>query len=161
MENSLNILHYCIYKVHYNLHLLFNKINPFMLIHKLPFQKRRYEKLGIDIKDEMNRAFSDRKYGLSTMVSGGAIVGILFILIMAVALLIIKVANSDIRLTTIHFIAFGLLSTAACYFLVLKNDKYLAYFEIYDRWSRSEKIKYGGISFIFTVAVVLLFILSL
>ncbi len=161
MENSLNILHFCIYKIHYRAHLFFNRINPFMLIHKLPFQKRRYEKLGIDIKKEMNRAFSDKNYGLSIMVSGGAIVGVLFILIMAFALLIIKAASIDIILKPAHFIAFALLSTAICYVFVFKNDKYLEYFECYEKWTKDEKVKYGLFSLIFIVAVVLLFVFSL
>ena len=49
MDAYLNILHYCFYKAHYRLHLLANKVNPFHLIHCLPFLKRRYEKQGVNI----------------------------------------------------------------------------------------------------------------
>jgi hypothetical protein len=161
MENILNILHYCIYKAHYHSHLLFNKINPFRLIHKLPFQKRRYQELGIDIEGEINEAFGNKTYGLSIMVSGGAIMGILFLLIMALALLMIKVAKLNIILTTPHFIVFTSISLVMCYFLVFRNDKYLKYFKLYEKLPRNKKIHYGWLSLIFTVAVLLLFILSL
>ena len=51
--------------MHYKLHLLSNKINPFRLIHKLPFQKRRYQELGIDIDEEINKAFENKEFGLN------------------------------------------------------------------------------------------------
>ena len=160
MENSLNILHFCIYKFHYNLHLGFNKVNPFMLIHKLPFQKRRYEKLGIDIIGNINQAFGDRRFGLSIMVSGGTILGILFILILAVANIVIKTMNLDLTLSIGHFLMFVLLSSATCYSFVFKREKYLYYFELYERWTKTEKMKYGWSSFMFIMAVFLLLVLG-
>ena len=63
MEVFWNILHYFMYKAVYRAHLFFNKINPFMLIHKLPFQKRLYERRGIDIYTEMDDAFKQVKGG--------------------------------------------------------------------------------------------------
>ncbi|MCZ0211645.1 hypothetical protein OZK63_40505, partial [Streptomyces sp. UMAF16] len=48
-----------------------NKINPLMLIHRLPFQKRRYEKMGINIYDEINTAFNDTRNGISSIRAGG------------------------------------------------------------------------------------------
>jgi hypothetical protein len=161
VENSLNILHYCIYRVHYNLHLLFNKINPLRLIHKLPFQKRRYEELGIDIDKEINKAFGDKRYGLSTIVAGGAIVSILFLLMMALVFLTIKAAGSNLKLSPIHFVLAGLLSWIVCHFIVFKGDKYIRYFKAYDKWTRKEKTKYGWASFLFTVTAVVLFFWSL
>jgi hypothetical protein len=161
MENSLNILHFCIYKIDFKLTRLFNKVNPFMLIHKLPFQKRRYEKLGIDINEVMNKAYGDKRYGQSIMFSGGAIMGILFLLIMALVLLVIKMANLNITLTTPHFIVFTSISVAICYLLVFRDDKYLRYFKLYEKLPRNTKVKYGWFSLIFTVTVLLLFILSL
>jgi hypothetical protein len=131
-----------------------------MLIHKLPFQKRRYEKLGIDINEEINKVFGNRMFGMSTIVAGGAIMGILFILITALSMLLIKITNLEFRLNLFHFITFVLMSFMVCHFFVFKKDKYLAYFEIYDKWTRGEKRKYGWISFTFTAAVVLLFVLS-
>lgn len=160
-ENMLNILHYCIYRGDYKLRLLFNKVNPFMLIHKLPFLKRRYEKLGIDINEVVNQSFSDKRYGLSIMVAGGAIVGILFILLMAIALTVVKITNLELELSAIHFIVFILSSTGFCYFLVFKSDKYRRYFDVYESWTKGEKKKYGWCSLIFIVGVIVLFIWSL
>ena len=157
MENYLNILHYFIYKVHYKLHIFFNRLNPFRLIHKLPFQKRRYEKLGIDIEQEINKAFGDKEKGLSIMVSGGAIIGIVFFLILAIVILLKRLLSFNFALGINHFIFIAVLSIIPCYFLVFKKDKYLVYFKKYENWSKSEKVKYGWISFIFIVLVILLF----
>lgn len=158
MKNGLNILHYCIYKGYVKLNLLLDKINPFNLIHKLPFQKRRYEKLGIDIQKEINIAFGNKEFGISVMVAGGAILGILFFLLMAVANILIRIMNLNITLTINYFIIFSLISLIICYFLVFKKDKYLEYFKKYERWTKAEKMKYGWISFCFVVMVSIFFI---
>lgn len=161
MENSLNILHYCIYKMDYKLRLLFNRVNPFMLIHKLPFQKKRYEKLGININKEMNKVFSNRRYGLSIIVAGGGVVSILFILLMAITLTLIKIANLDVRLSAIHFTFFVLVSWLVCHFLVFKADKYLSYFDEYESWTKTKKKKYAWSSLLFIIGVIGFFVWSL
>lgn len=81
---NLNVLHYLIYKIHYRLHLITNKINPFNLIHKLPFQKRRYEKLGINIDEQINEAFRNRDFGLSITVAGGLVSALLGLLLFSI-----------------------------------------------------------------------------
>ncbi len=43
IELWLNIVHYCIYKVDYRLHMLSNKLNPFLLLGKIPAVKKKYE----------------------------------------------------------------------------------------------------------------------
>src|SRR2546428_2521483 len=115
LEVSLNILHYCIYRTHYNLHLFFNKINPFNLIHKLPFQKRRYKELGIDIHEQINTAFGDKTGGISIMVAGGVLFAILFFLLLAITNILMGIINVSMNLSMGHFIAFGLLSSIICY----------------------------------------------
>jgi hypothetical protein len=157
MENYLNILHYFVYKAHYKSHVLFNKLNPFRLIHKLPFQKRRYEELGIDIDQEVNKAFGDKDGGLSVMVSGGVIVGIVFFLILSLVIILKRTLKIDLTLEMGHFIFIAVLAIIPCYFWVFKKDKYLAYFRKYESWSRTERMKYGWISVAFILFVILLF----
>ena len=161
LEVSLNILHYCIYRAHYNLHLLDNKINPFNLIHKLPFQKRKYEELGIDIHKEINKAFGDKDNGLSIMVAGGVLFGVLFFLLFAITKILMSAINNGTVLSAGYFIAFGFLSLIVCYLFVFKKDKYLAYFKDFESWTKGENRKYGWISFVFIVAVFLMFLVSL
>lgn len=157
IETYLNLMHYCFYKTHYKMHLLANKINPFRLIHKIPFQKKRYEKLGIDIYKEIDRSFGDRKFGLSTTVAGGMLWGVLDIFFFALLLLF----NLIIYGTILHVIIVSLLSGIICYFFVFKNDKYLKYFDEFEKCSKLEKWKYGWITLGSIVALSILFYIGL
>ena len=161
IENHLNILHFCFYRLHYNLHLFANKINPFHLIHKLPFQKKKYEELGIDIHKEINKAFVNKEYGLSMTVAGGALIGILFFFFHAVLNILLKLLSGSITLSVVHFILCAVLSVALSYFFVFKKDKYLRYFEQFEGWGKVDKSKYGWLTFAFVLLVLCLFILSL
>lgn len=155
----LNIVHFCYYKTHYKLHLFTNKINPFNFIHKLPFQKRRYEKLGINIQKEIDTAFGDKKKGLSITFAGGFLFVLLFFFFFGVFGLIRKFFTTE-YLETIHFIIFGALSALICYTFVFKKDKYIKYFDKFEKWNREEKRKYSWIVFIVSIAVFCLWILS-
>ena len=161
MKNKINILHYCIYRAHYNLHLLANKINPFNLIHKLPFQKKRYEKLGIDIQKEIDKAFGNTSYGLSIMVAGILTASILCFLFLAITNILIKTLSINTVLSARYFIVFGMLSFIIYYLFVFKDDKYLLYFKDFERWTKNENRKYAWISFAFVVSVFLMFFGSL
>ena len=157
IELSLNILHYCIYLLHYKLHLLFSKVNPFTLIHKLPFQKRRYAELGIDIREEIDKAFSDQRFGLSVTIAGGALIGIIFIFIMGTVQLAIRLMNLNIDFTTPYFVAFALITIIPCYFYVLGSNKYLKYFKKFETWPTAERRKNIYLSIGFIILVICIF----
>jgi len=53
------------------------------------------------------------------------------------------------------------LSAVICYFFVFKNDKYLGYFDKYEKWSQAEKRKYGWLTVAFVIIIFLLFYLGL
>jgi hypothetical protein len=161
IENHLNVLHFCFYRAHYKLHLLANKINPFRLIPKIPILKRRYEKLGVDVYKEIEKAVGNKEYGLSMTVAGGALIGILFFFFFAVLNMLLKLLLGDITLSAVHFILCVVLSVALSYFFVFKKDKYLKYFEQFEGWGKVDKSKYGWFTFIFVLLVFCLFILSL
>ena len=157
MEFRLNVLHYCIYIVHYKLHLILNKINPVWLLAELPFLKKRYEKLGVNIYKEVNKAFDNRRYGLSMTIAGGLLFGIFFLFIMGLSLLVIRTVNLDIVFTPPYFIIFAFLAFTVCYFYVFKNDKYLKYFKEFDKWPRPQKRKNVYLSLAFIIIVLCVF----
>nr|WP_315423363.1 hypothetical protein [uncultured Pedobacter sp.] len=157
METYLNIIHFCFYKAHYKMHLLANKINPFRLIHKLPFQKKRYEKLGIDINKEIDRSFGDKKFGLSTMAAGGILWGVLGIFFFSLLILCNLISYAAMP----HIVICSVLSGIVCYFFVFKNDKYLKYFDEFEKCSKLEKWKYGWLTLGSVVALSLLFYIGL
>jgi len=159
LELYLNIINYCYYKVFYKLYLLSNKVNPFTLIHKLPFQKRRYKKLGIDIQKEMNKAYGDRYLGISVTFSGGYLMIFLFLFVFGVFGLTRKLFTAE-RLEGIHFVFFVVVSACISYIFVLKKNKYIPYFNKFERWSKEEKRKYGWFTFAITIAFFYLFTLG-
>ena len=161
IEFYLNVLHFNIYKAHYRLHLLANKLNPFHLIHKLPFQKRRYEKLGIDIHKEIDKAFGNKNFGLSLIVAGGVLLGLFFFLFFSLIDLFISLFVEYKVLSASHLIFSGMLSIALSYFFVFKKDKYLMYFNQFEKWSKVEKRKYNWCTFGFITIILLLFVLNI
>ena len=160
-EYYLNVLHFSFYRFDYKLHLWSNKLNPFHLIHKLPFQQRRYKELGVDPVKEINKVFGDKSYGFSMMTAGGALIGILFFFFLASLNILLKLLSGDITLSAVHFILCVVLSVALSYFFVFKKDKYLSYFEQFEEWGKADKSKYGWLTFAFVLLVFCLFVLSL
>ena len=158
MENYLNILHYCFYKAHYKSHLLANKINPFRLLAETPFIKKRLEKKGIlNIQNEINKAFGDKNFGLSTTIAGGILWGAIAIFFFSLLI----VFNVFVYATMPYIIACALLSGAICYFFVFRNDKYVEYFDKYEKWTNAEKRKNSWLTLASIVAIFLLFYLGL
>ncbi|WP_184550704.1 hypothetical protein [Mucilaginibacter sp. FT3.2] len=159
LENVLNILHYCIYRAHYKFHLLFNKVNPGNLIQKIPIFKRRYEELGINVQNEIDKAFGDKKSGISVTVAGGLLGSIVFLLLFDISILLKKILKIDTFLSVEYLFALGLIAITISYLFVFKKDKYLVYFNKFEGWTRSEKRKYGWLSLMIPIAISLLVLL--
>lgn len=159
IEFYLNVVHFCYYKAHYKSYLLFSKVNPFALIHKLPFQKKRYEKLGIDIRKELDRAVLDEKFGVSIIFSGGALLVLFFFFFFGIFSLIRKLFTTE-RLEAVHFVIFGVCSFLVFYFLVSGNNKYIKYFDQFEKWDKLEKLKYNWFTFIGSIFIFGFWILS-
>lgn len=156
MENYLNILHFCFYKAHYKSHLLANKINPFRLLAETPFIKKRLEKKGImNIENEINKAFGDKNFGLSTTIAGGMLWG--GIAIFFFSLLIVF----NVPISMPYIIACGVLSGVVAYFFVFRNDKYVEYFDKYEKWTKAEKRNNSWLTLASIIAIFLLFYLGL
>lgn len=159
IEFYLNVIHFCYYRAHYKMHLLANKVNPFKLIAEIPFVKKRHKKMGIvDFQKEIDNVFSNKNFGLSMTFAGGILLSILFVLILSIFGFIRKLFQIEWLL--VHFIIFGVLSAIICYFFVFKNDKYIKYFDIFEKWDKKKKSKYRSLTFASTIIVFLLFILS-
>ena len=155
-----NVLHFCFYRIHYKLHLFANKINPFWLLAKLPFFQRRYKKLGIDIHKEVDKAFSDKVGGLSIMVAGGVLLAVLFFFFLTTIIILNGLIGPNVGLSAMLFVVCGALSAAASYFYVFRKDKYLHYFNRFEKWSKYDMRKYSCITLGFVLAVFCLFVFS-
>ncbi len=155
MERYLNILHYCLYRAHYKLHLITERMNPFRLLFSIPAVKRKAKKEGVDLHKSVDIAFGDKRFGLSTVAAGGFLWGGLALFFFSV-LMMLKVSIS-----TPLIIGCGVSSGLICYLYVFKQDKYIKYFDRYEKWSKREKQKYGWLTAGTALFVLLSFYLCL
>lgn len=155
MENYLNIVHFCLYKFLYRLHLATDKINPFRLLIKIPVVRKKAEKQGVNFQKSINEAWGHEVYGLSVSYAGGLFGGMIALFFFSLLMLF------DQNISTISIIGCSLLSAGICYIFVFKNDKYIGYFKKYAKWSRVEKRQYSWLTAGSILAVFLIFYLGL
>lgn len=155
------MFHYCVYKIHYGFHLAFNRINPANLIDKLPFQKKRYEKLGIDINKLSNDTFGNVKFGLSIMIAGGLLIASLFFCFSALFKFLLRTVGIYLSSFVILYVVSLLFSIIISNFLVFRKDKYIGYFDKFDKWNRRKKITYAAISVLFIIFSFYIMIISI
>ena len=160
MEFWLNIVHYCFYKLDYKLHLLSNKLNPFLLIGKIPAVKRKFEEQGTSQVEVVNKVWGDKRYGFGIMLSGGALAIIIFLVILSASLIVNSLLNYPVKLSWLPFALCMALAYGFCYLMVFQKDKYIKYFKKFDKWTKQEKWKYSLVSMAFIVVVIALFIYS-
>nr|WP_321227276.1 hypothetical protein [uncultured Psychroserpens sp.] len=165
MKKTLNILHYSLYLIEIKLHHLFNKINPGLLIYKIPRVKKwMKDKNGIEnTKEWLDNFWLDKKNGHSLLNIGGWLTVIIFLLLISSAIFLGKLFYLKIIFNNYTWICIPSLgiSWAICYFHVFKNDKYLIYFEEFEKWTILDKRKNVLLSIGFILFVIVFFFVSL
>lgn len=161
MEKILNAFLYCVYLMEVRLHYLSNKINPAWLLLYIPSIKKRFKRKGQDPWEEVNKIFTDKETGFSIwtaqVVVGAVIMGVLI----GSFFLVDRIFNFYEYVPEIYFFIFAGVSMYICHLFILKNDKYLEYFEHYEKWSKSQKRKYIIISFLVIIATIAYLFLSM
>jgi hypothetical protein len=160
MELFFNIIHYCLYKADSKRHLLSNKLNPFVLIGKTPAVKKKLEEQGTSLLGVSNKIWGDKRYGFSIMISGGGLVITLFLIILAVFDILNGVLLNLIKSSGLPFLFCALLAYTICHYTVFKGDKYLSYFRKFEKWSKTEKWKYGLFTFSFVAGSIIFWLYS-
>lgn len=171
MERVWNYVHYSIFKAYKLLYKLLSYIDPFKLLYRIPAVKRFYARGGID---DMNKftdevAFNDKRSGLWSIWAGSMVGGLLIffeyglfnIFQLIIGKSLIQYIWGGSNLYWLVFIA-GLLIIPYIVNeqLLFKNDKYLKYFEIFEKEPTKMKRKWTFISFSVILGIVLFFILS-
>lgn len=160
IEIWLNIVHYCIYKADYKLHMLSNKINPFVLIGKIPAVKRKFEEQGTTHLDVANKVWTDKRFGFGIMISGGALAIIIFFIFWAIFVVLNYFVFGSFKLSLLPFSVCMIVAYSLCHLLVFQKDKYIQYFRQFDKWSNESKRKYGLLTILFVVGSIVVFIYS-
>lgn len=160
LELFLNVIHYCLYKLDYKLHLLSNKVNPFLLLGKIPAIKRKFEERGVTQVEVVNKVWGDKRYGFSIMISGGALAIIVFFIFWAMFLVLNNLLNHPFNFSLLSFTVCMTIAYSLCHVLVFQKDKYILYFRQFDKWSNEMKWKYCSIAFLFILGSIVAFIYS-
>lgn len=160
MERFWNIIHYCAYNGDYKLHLLFNNINPIVLLLRIPFIKKFYSKKGVDVESNLNTAFKRPDVGLSSMRVGGLMYVLIFFFQLGIIEFFLGITRA--RPQGIFLIAIPpfIISIILNYILLFKKNKYLKYFNEFDKMDKSFKRKWSWISFGVIIGILLFLILG-
>ena len=141
-------------------HLLSNKLNPFVLIGRIPAVRKKLEEQGTSLLGVTNKIWGDKRFGFSIMISGGGLVIALFLIILAVFDILNGIFLYPIKSSELPFLLCALLAYTICHYTVFKGDKYLGYFRQFEKWSKAEKWKYSLFTFAFVAGSIIFWLYS-
>ena len=171
MERFLNIIHYKLFVWFKFIDKITSYINPFWWIVEIPFVKRFHKKKGIeDFRKLMDEeVFSHKVTGFNITYAGiviGSLLGlIIFSLFNLLQVLIQKPLinffweNPIIRI--LFVISLCIIPWKICDKLIFNDDKYLKYFQEFEKQSENWKRKWTWITLSIIIGVILIFALSL
>lgn len=161
MEKKFNAFVYCVYLMDVKLHYLSNKINPAVLLGRLPCVKIKYEKKGQNFLEEVNKVFTDKTNGISIIFALGLAIGLIGIILVSSFGIISKVFHLYEYVPGFYFVLFFGIAMLICYFISFRKNKYLDYFEKFEKWTVKEKRRNIIFSFLAIIAVIVYFFVGL
>jgi len=126
-----------------------NKVNPVLILYKLPYFRKKHKKKNFDPVKIQNDLWMNKKNGINLWVSEVVLGSVVFSVFLSFYFIITRTFNINGKpwLFVIFFIT---ISTFITFQNVSKNDKYLIHFKEFEHWSKSKKRKYMLFS-IFTI----------
>ena len=147
MERFWNLIYYFAYKGDYKLHLLFNKINPTLLLYKLKLSKRRFAKIGGDNPvGKLNKSFKKADSGISSFRAGGLMILLIVLFCTGIGYIYIGLFRVCYFNANI-FILVVPITLLFNYFLLFRHNKYLRYFKEFEKMERADKKFWTWVSF--------------
>ncbi|BDB57175.1 hypothetical protein [Flavobacterium ammonificans] len=159
IEFYLNIVHFYFFKSFNKFNLYYKKISPSRLIFKIPAIKNKAEKENINLNQIVDTVLNNKNFGLSITFAGGFLFGLLFIFFFGILGIFRKIYTTTI-LEKIHFIVIGVLSAIICYIFIFNKNRYLKYFETFEKWTKEEKRNYSWLTFAVIIIILLFWFLS-
>lgn len=137
LEFFLNLCFYSLYRLFGFFSRCFLKINPLRLLGELPYYKRKFKERGIDINNQYNDYLTNKVYGLDRNYSSAAFsVGLISFL---VVILIHLNYLLKLKMTVPKLIFTIAIAVFIAQYFVLWRDKYLKYFEKFEKQRILEK----------------------
>jgi membrane protein insertase Oxa1/YidC/SpoIIIJ len=147
MERFWNLIYYFAYKGDYKLHLLFNKINPVLLLYKFNFSKRRFAKMGIDNPvEELNKTFKKSDTGISSFRAGGLMILLIVLFCFGIGNIYIGINRIRFNVSLYPFLIVLAITFLFNYYLLFRHDKYLKYFKEFEKMDKKNKMIWAWIS---------------
>ncbi|MEX0995694.1 MAG: hypothetical protein WDZ45_01445 [Flavobacteriaceae bacterium] len=128
---------------------------------EIPFIKKYHKKKGWNPYDERDKLWNDKITGFNIIAAGGIIGGVIFGILISSFSVISRVFNLYDYVPGFYFVIFGVIAMLIVYLYVLKNNRYLDYFEQFEKWPKSEKRKNVFLSFLLIIATIAYFFMGL
>lgn len=157
-----NIVYYNVYIFDSKCRKLFNYLNPFYLINKIPAVKKHHAKHGVDDMNKFaERILNNPKSGISSIWSGSFMGGLLvFIgigLLNIIETIIGRSLIRDVTNSSSHFIIFFVILLGPTILinnhLLFRKDKFLNYFKEFEMMPKEKKSAYGWLTFFVIVLI--------
>lgn len=161
MKHIFNAFVFCIYLMDVKLHYLSNKINPAGLLFYIPLIKKKFERKNQNPWDIYNKVYTDKTHGLSIVVALGLAIGLIGIILVSSFGIISKVFHLYEYVPGFYFVLFFGIAMLISYFISFRKNKYLEYFEKFEKWTVKEKRRNIIFSFFAIIAVIAYFFVGL
>ena len=163
-----NIVYYNVFIFDSKCRKLFNYLNPFYLINKIPSVKKHHAKHGVDDMNKFaERILNNPKSGISSIWSGSFMGGLLvFIgigLLNIIETIIGRSLIRDVTNSSSHFIIFFVILLGPTVLinnhLLFRKDKFLNYFKEFEMIPKEKKSAYGWLTF-FVILLIFSFLIG-
>lgn len=171
MERFLNIIHYKLFVWFIFIHRITNYINPIWWFVGIPFVKRFHKKKGIDdfrkLMDE--EVFNHKIYGFNITYAGITIGGLLVLIMFSLFNLIqvviqkplINIFWQNFFFRILFVISLGIIPWKICNNFIFNDDKYLKYFQEFEKQSKNWKRNWAYITISVVIGILLFFAFTL
>ena len=141
--------------IYYNLFLFENKITnvflyPFFALFKSDKVRELYNKRGINDPDLIIKdALVNPNYGTNSIKATGIMGVIVLFFCLGLFCLYTGFYEERLNLTIFNLLIFGAVAFLINYYCLFKDKRYLQYFKEFNILSKTDRLKYAWISFIF------------
>ena len=137
IEWLINVFYYSIYRLDYNLHLIFNKVDPTLLLLKTPYIKKQSKRQNIkDPVAHLNKIFENPAYGISQTRTFGFVGLFLFFVLQSIffyLIILFDIGHGIFKSEYMYII--GVLDFFILYLTTLRKNRYKQYFKEFSKCS--------------------------
>lgn len=161
MENIFNALIYCLYLILKKNDFFLKKVNPVFMLFKIPYVKTFHKKKRWNPYHEHEKLWNDKIKGFNVIVSLGISGSVIFGILISSFGIISRVFNLYEYVPGFYFVIFCGMSILISYLISWRRNKYLEYFEKFEKWTVKEKRRNIIFSFLAIIAAIAYFFVGL